>query len=99
MSQVHVTPEQVVQSASRLSGISSQIREVHGTAGAHVGAAAGTRGDAAVQSSFAHWAAALPQYAEAADRLLVAMAVAGTGYRVTDDGVGEACAGSGGPRR
>ncbi|HEY5431563.1 MAG TPA: hypothetical protein VIK04_20775 [Solirubrobacteraceae bacterium] len=96
MSQLHVAPEQVVQSAGRLSRISAEIGEVHGQVGARAGAAAGTRADATVQGSFNRWATALPQFAQAADRLLVAMAIAGAGYRLADDVVGEACAPPGG---
>jgi uncharacterized protein YukE len=91
MSRVHVTPEHVVQSAGRLGGISSQVADLHGQLGAHVSAGAGTLADGAVQTSFARWSTALPQYGQAADRLLVAMAAAAAGYQLTDDEVGGAC--------
>lgn len=92
MSHVQVTPEQIVDHAHRLSGIAPHIGELHGGLGAHVDAAAGTSGHAAVQDSFSRWATALPHFARAADGLLVAMALAGAGYRVADDAVGDACA-------
>jgi hypothetical protein len=91
MSQLRVGPERVVEAGGRLGGISTQIQDVHGAAGAHFGAAAGTHGEAAVHGSFARWSAALPQFAQAADRLLAAMVLAGAGYRVADDAVGDTC--------
>ena len=79
-----------MRAGGRLAGMSTQIRAAHGAMGAHVGAAAGTHGHEVVQGSFARWAAALPQFAEAADRLRAAMVAAGAGYRATDDAVGAA---------
>ncbi len=76
--------------AERLAGISRQLEERHGGVGALAGAAPGTRAEDTVQGSFDQWGAALPQFALAAERMLVAMAAAAAQYRGTDDVVAHA---------
>jgi uncharacterized protein YukE len=87
MSSINVTPEFVLRSARPLAGIGDQVRDAHGRLGAHSAAAQGTSGDDAFQAGMANWADALPQFADSADRMCAAIALAAAGYSVTDGAV------------
>ena len=89
MSEFHVTPEHVLQSTQPMHGICGAIADVHGQIGAHTDAAGGTSVAGTVQSIFAVWSAALPQYAEAADRMIASMTLSAAGYSHTDDAIAD----------
>jgi hypothetical protein len=88
MSEFHVTPEKVIEATRPMHGISTALADSHAQIGAHADAAAGCiSGGDHVQGSFAAWSAALPQFAAAADRMILSMGLAAGGYRTADETV------------
>jgi hypothetical protein len=73
--------------AGRLSGIAPGTRDFHGQITRHVAAGADTPAQEAMSGLMARWAAALPQFAEAGDRLQAAMHGAARAYANSDAAV------------
>lgn len=98
MSEFSVLTGGVAAASTRLGTISGGVQELHGRLGTFSGAAAGTPADGAVEGLLARWAATLPQFALAGERLSGAVSNAAEGYSVTDQAVAGASdrAGAGG---
>jgi len=90
MSQIQVVTAAIEDMAGRLSGISPRAGEFHGQVGTHATAAADTPAHEAMSGLMARWAAALPRFAEAGDRLQAAMHGAARAYAQSDQAVGAA---------
>ena len=87
MSQINVVTAAIEDMAGRLSGISPGTDEFHGQVTTHATAAAGTPAHEAMSGLMARWAAALPQFADAGDRLQGAMHGAAQVYAQSDAAV------------
>jgi uncharacterized protein YukE len=90
MSSFQVVPSAVTDTASRLSGISGHVQEIHGRLGICHGAASGTPAAGAMDGLVARWGAVLPQFARSAETLTAAVSAAATDYAGTDGAVAEA---------
>jgi uncharacterized protein YukE len=97
VSQIEVVTAAIQEMAGRLSGISPQTSELHGQVTTHATAAANTPAHEAMSGLMACWATALPQFAEAGERLEAAMHGAARAYAKSDAAVA-AAAGNGQPR-
>jgi hypothetical protein len=87
MPEFSVTPQHIMQSTRPMHGISGALADAHGQIGAHAAAADGTNGADTVRAVFGAWSAALPQYAQAADRMIASMMLSATGYLRTDEAI------------
>jgi uncharacterized protein YukE len=94
VSQIEVVTAAIQEMAGRLSGISPQTSELHGQVTTHSTAAANTPAHEAMSGLMARWATALPQFAEAGERLETAMHGAARAYAKSDAAVA-AAAGNG----
>lgn len=90
MSQINVVTTAIEDMAGRLSGIAPGTREFHGNVATHATAAANTPAHGAVSGLMGRWAAALPQFAEAGERLQAAMHGAARVYAQSEAAVGAA---------
>jgi hypothetical protein len=80
--------------SERLRTISSDAEELYGQAGGHAGAAAETSIGGALDGVMGQWAAHLPRFGLAGERLRTAMHGAATAYQSADAAVGDAAGGS-----
>jgi hypothetical protein len=80
----------IEEMAGRLRGIAPGTGEFHGQVGTHATAAADTPAHEAMSGLMARWAAALPRFAEAGDRLQAAMHGAAQAYAKSDMAVASA---------
>jgi hypothetical protein len=94
MSEFSVVTSMVEEMSARLSGISADATELHGQVGSHVAAAAQTPLDGALSAVMGDWAAALPHFGLAGERLQGAMGGAAAAYRASDAAVAGAAGGS-----
>jgi hypothetical protein len=86
MSQFTASPYHIICATRPMHGISGAINDSADQIGAHAGAADEcTSGGDALRGSFATWSDALPQFADAADRLIMAMTMSAAGYQTTDE--------------
>ncbi|MGZ4299966.1 MAG: hypothetical protein ACXVVK_23260 [Solirubrobacteraceae bacterium] len=90
MSEIHVVTAAIQEMAGRLSGIAPGTGEFHGQVVTHASAAASTPAHEAVSGLMARWATALPQFAEAGERLQAAMHGAARAYATSDAAVAAA---------
>lgn len=90
MSQIDVVTAAIEDMAGRLAGIGPGTRDFHGQVARHVTAAADTPAHGAMSGLMARWANALPQFAEAGDRLQAAMHGAARTYAKSDAAVAAA---------
>ena len=90
MSHIEVVSAAIEEMAGRLGGIAPGTGEFHGQVGRHATAAADTPAHEAVSGLMARWAAALPRFAEAGERLQAAMHGAARAYAQSDAAVAEA---------
>ena len=90
MSQIEVVTAAIEEMAGRLGGIAPGARDFHGKVSTHATAAADTPAHGAMSGLMAHWAAALPQFAEAGSRLQAAMHGAACAYAQSDMAVAAA---------
>ena len=73
-----------------MHGISAALADGGSQIGNHIDAAAGCTGGAdAVAQTFSDWSDALPQFAAAADRMILAMTMSAAGYQSTDDAIAQ----------
>ena len=90
MSEITVTPQHIVSSTRPMHGISTALAEGGAQIGSHADAAAGcTSGGDTVAQVFADWSSALPQFAAAADRMILALTMSAAGYQGTDDAIAQ----------
>lgn len=87
VSEIQVVTAAIEEMAGRLSGIAPGAREFHGRVTTHAAAAANTPAHGAVGGLMGRWAAALPQFAEAGERLQAAMHGAARAYAESDAAV------------
>ena len=97
MSQIEVVTAAIEEMAGRLSGIAPGSSEFHGQVITHATAAANTPAHEAMSGLMARWATALPQFAQAGERLQAAMHGAARAYAKSDAAV--AAAADNGERR
>ena len=90
MSEFSVVTSMVEGMSARLGVISSDVDELHGQMGAHGSAAAQTPLDGALSGLMGNWAAVLPHFGFAGDRLQGAMRGAAGAYQAADADVGNA---------
>lgn len=90
MSHIEVISAAIEEMAGRLSGIAPGTGEFHGQVATHATAAANTAAHEAVSGLMGRWATALPQFAEAGQRLQAAMHGAGRAYAQSDAAVAAA---------
>ncbi len=90
MSQIEVVSAAIQDMAGRLGGIAPGSREFHGQVTTHSTAAAQTPAHEAMSGLMGRWAAALPQFAEAGERLQAAMHGAARAYAESDMAVAAA---------
>ncbi len=90
MSQIDVVTAAIEEMAGRLGGIAPGTGEFHGRVSTHATAAANTPAHEAVSGLMARWAAALPVFAEAGQRLQSAMHGAARVYAQSDAAVAAA---------
>jgi len=90
VSQIDVVTAAIEEMAGRLGGIAPGTGEFHGQVSTHATAAANTPAHEAVSGLMAHWAAALPVFAEAGQRLQGAMHGAARVYAQSDAAVAAA---------
>jgi uncharacterized protein YukE len=90
VSQIDVVSAAIEEMAGRLSGIASGTGEFHGQLSRHTTAAANTPAHGTVSGLMARWATALPQFAEAGQRLQAAMHGAARAYAQSDAAVAAA---------
>jgi uncharacterized protein YukE len=88
--QIEVITAAIEDMAGRLSGIAPGTSDFHGQVVKHTTAAAQTPAHEAVSGLMARWAAALPRFAEAGDRLQAAMHGAAQAYAKSDAAVAAA---------
>jgi uncharacterized protein (DUF2235 family) len=96
MSQFSVITGAIEDMASRLTGIADGAEGWHGQVSTHASAAAQTPADEAVSGLMARWAATLPHFGLAGERLRQAMHGAAEVYAQSDAAVAKA-SGTGGP--
>lgn len=94
MSEFSVVTSMVDGMSARLGVISADVDELHGQAGAHSTAAAQTPLDGALSGLMGDWAAMLPHFGLAGDRLQGAMRGAAGAYQAADADVGNAAGAS-----
>jgi uncharacterized protein YukE len=90
VSQIEVVTAAIEDMAGHLGAISPATHELHGQVGRHAAAGANTAADGAVSGLMARWAAALPRFAEAGERLQAAMHGAAVAYAKSDAAVAAA---------
>jgi hypothetical protein len=90
VSQIEVVTAAIEEMAGRLSGIAPGSSEFHGQVVTHATAAANTPAHQAMSGLMARWATALPQFAEAGERLQAAMHGAALAYAKSDAALAEA---------
>lgn len=90
MSHIEVVSAAIEDMAGRLGGIAPGSRDFHGQIATHAAAAADTSAHEAMSGLMARWAAALPRFAEAGDRLQAAMHGAARAYAESDVAVAAA---------
>ena len=90
MSQIEVVTAAIEEMAGRLSGIAPGTSEFHGQVITRATAAANTPAHEAMSGLMARWATALPQFAEAGQRLQAAMHGAAQVYAKSDAAVAAA---------
>jgi len=84
MSKFKVSTSAGGDAAGRLGGISGHVLELHGRLGQHTNAGDGTPAGESIAAVTGQWAAALPTFALAGDRLSGAVGGAATAYQDTD---------------
>ena len=94
MSEFSVVTAAIDEASGRLDGISDRAAEFHSQVGIHASAAAQTPVDGSLSSLMGHWAAVLPHFGLAGDRLHAAARGAAAAYRAADAAVGSAAGGS-----
>ena len=94
MSEFSVITSAVEEMSARLGGLSRGAEELHGQVGTHTSAAAQTPLDGALSGLMGDWAAALPHFGLAGERLQGSMSGAAAAYRAADAAVGDAAGGS-----
>jgi hypothetical protein len=94
MSEFSVVTSMVDGMSARLGVISADVDELHGQASAHVSAAAQTPLHGPLSGLMGDWAAMLPHFGLAGDRLQGAMRGAAGAYRAADAAVGDAAGAS-----
>ena len=87
MAQIEVVTAAIEEMAGRLSGIAPGTGEFHCQVRTHATAAANTSAHEAVSGLMRRWATALPQFAEAGNRLQAAMHGAAQAYARSDAAV------------
>ena len=87
MSHIEVVTAAIQDMAGRLGGIAPETRAYHGQVATHATAASDTPAHEAMSGLMARWAAALPQFADAGDRLQGAMHGAAQVYAQSDAAV------------
>jgi len=90
VSHIEVVSAAIEEMAGRLGGIAPGAGEFHGQVGTHTMAAANTPAHDAMSGLMGRWAAALPRFAEAGDRLQAAMHGAARAYAKSDGAVAAA---------
>ena len=90
VSQIEVVTAAIEDMAGRLGGIAPGSREFHGQITTHATAGVETPAQEAVSGLMGRWAAALPGFAEAGDRLQAAMHGAAQAYALSDVAVAAA---------
>ncbi len=93
MSELLVTPEDLVAASAQLTAIGCEVDELHGHLTRCASAAAGTPTEGAFDDLLGHFSAMLPHFGLAGERLGAAVAGAGMSYSSCDDdlaGAGEA---------
>jgi uncharacterized protein YukE len=90
VSQIEVVTAAIEEMAGRLGGIAPGTGEFHGQVTMHATAAADTPAHEAMSGLMARWATALPQFAEAGERLQAAMHGAARVYAQSDAAVAAA---------
>lgn len=93
MSEFSVITSQVEDMAARLGTLSTGAAEFSGQVGTHVSAAAQTPADGALGALMGRWAAVLPHFGLAGDRMQTAMRGAAAAYNAADAAVEEAASG------
>ena len=96
MSEISVITGAIEDMAGRIDGISPGAGALHGQVQTHSTAAADTPAHDALSGLMGHWAAVLPHFGLAGDRLSAAMRGAARVYQQSDAAVGRA-AGDHGP--
>jgi hypothetical protein len=96
MSEISVITGAIEDMAGRIDGISPGVGALHGQVHTHSTAAADTPAHDALSGLMGHWAAVLPHFGLAGDRLSAAMRGAARVYQQSDAAVGRA-AGDHGP--
>lgn len=97
MSEFSVVTSAVEAMAARLEGISDGVAEYHDQVSTHASAAAQTPVDGALGGLMGHWAAVLPHFGLAGERLQAATRGAAAAYHAADASVADAAGGSEGP--
>jgi hypothetical protein len=92
MSEFSVIAGAIEEMAGRMDGIAPGAGEFHGQIGGHAAAAADTPAHGAVSGLMEHWAAVLPHFGLAGDRLSAAMRGAARAYQESDAAVGRVAA-------
>jgi hypothetical protein len=97
MSELSVITGAIEEMAGRMDGISPGTGALHGQVHAHASAAADTSAHDALNGLMGHWAAVLPHFGSAGERLSAAMRGAARVYEQSDTAV-ERAAGEHGSR-
>jgi hypothetical protein len=90
VSQIDVVTAAIEEMAGHLSAIAPGSSEFHGQVTTHATAAEDTPAHGAMGGLMARWATALPQFAEAGDRLQAAMHGAARAYAQSDAAIAAA---------
>lgn len=93
MSEFSVVTGEIEGMSARLGVISADAAELCGQVGQHAAAAAQTPAAGALNDLMGRWAAALPRYGIAGDRLQAAMRGAAAAYTTADTAVADAAGG------
>jgi hypothetical protein len=94
MSEFSVVTSEVEGMSARLGGISRDAEELQRQAGLHASAAAQTPADGALSGLMGQWAAVLPRFGLAGERLQAAMRGAAAAYHDADTAVADAAGGA-----
>lgn len=94
MSEFSVVTSQIEEMSARLGGLSSDAAELCDQVGRHASAAEQTPIHGAVDGLMGRWAAVLPRFVLAGDRLQGAMRGSAAAYCAADAAVEEAAGGS-----
>lgn len=94
MSEFSVVTSQIEEMSGRLGGLSRDAADLYDQAGRHASAAAQTPADGALDALMGQWAAVLPRFGLAGERLQSAMSGSAAAYQAADAAVGDAASGS-----